>query len=123
MRGKLAETGLVADERDAPALCRLAQLAHHRARRVSGRKRLERLDRGLVGETLREQRRGLPGAHQRAGEDLVNLDVQPGQPFDGFLEPVMPVSVSGRLFVGPLLAALGGDRVANEIELAGFHSA
>ena len=82
VRGQLAEIGLVADERDAPPLRRPSPAApspspadaRARARRAASR--------SAAVDAGREQIGGLPGAHQRAGEDLVDGRVELLQPAD-----------------------------------------
>ena len=84
--------------------------------------RVERLDRRLVAQTVSEQRGGLLRAHQRAREDLVDLHAEPREPFDCLLEPVDALFREGTLrVVRPLLTAVGGNRVADDVEVAGFH--
>src|SRR6185369_3856925 len=84
---------------------------------------VEGLDGRLVTETVCEQRRRLFRADQRAGEDLVDADVQPGKPFDRFLETIDPGFGERSLrIVRPFVAAFRSYRMAYEIQVAGLHA-
>ena len=114
---------LVPDERDAVTSLPPAQLVHHLPRRVAGASASSVLTDVLLPRPVGKQRRRLLGTNERAGKDLVDVDTKPYQAFDGFLEPV-DAGFGQRAFriVRPLFAALRGDRVANEIQIAGFHA-
>ena len=90
---------------------------------LSRRERFKRLHRGLVRKAVRQQVRRLLRAYEWTGEDLVDLDIEPGQPFDDLLEP------GGAGFgqrtpgvVGPFLTAFRGNRMANQIQVTRLHT-
>ncbi len=118
MRGELSKTGLMTDERDPSSLCGLRQLLHHLFRRVTRRERGEKLDRGLSRDAGGEQIGRLLRSHERAAEDLVEPDVQPVETGETVLES-NDTFFRQRTFVvvGPIVAALGGDRMAHDVEL------
>ena len=122
VRGKLAKSGFMADQRDAVMLCRPIQFVHHLRRRVARGKRVERLHRSLVAETVRQERRRLLRAHEGARENFVDIDLEPREPFDDFPEPVDAGFGQRALgIVTPFLAAFRGYRVSNQIKVAGVH--
>ena len=111
-----SEIRLVANERDAPSLRDAGQLRHHRRGRMARRERIEHLDRRLAVQAGGEDLRRLPRAHERAGEDFVHGDVEAPQALDRVLEAVhAPLGEGAFGIVGPLAAALGGDRMANAV--------
>jgi hypothetical protein len=68
----------------------------------------------VTSQAVREQRCRLLRTYQRTREDLVDLDVEPRQALNDFLEFVDALFRQGSLgIVGPLVAALRSNRVAN----------
>src|SRR5678815_2835065 len=117
MGGEFAESGLVSDERDRVMFGCPAQLVHHLSRRVAWRERIECFDGCLVAQAMGKKCRRLFGANEWAGKDLVDVDVEPREPLDRFLETIDSCYGERALrVVRPLVAAFRGDRVANEIE-------
>src|SRR6185503_7366685 len=82
MRGKLAQAGFVADEREPATAGRAGELRQDGARRMPRRQRVEHLDRGFAGQAAGENFSGLLGADERAREDLVDRYVEPRQSAD-----------------------------------------
>ena len=118
MRGELSKTGFMADKRDPSSLRGLRQLLHHLYRRVTWRERGEKLDRGFSRDAGGEQIGRLLRAHKRAAEDLVEPDVQPVEAGETVLES-NHAFFRQRTFVviRPIVAALGGNRMAHDVEL------
>ena len=118
MCGELSKTRFMTDKRDPSALRGLRQLLHHLFRRVTRRERGERLDRGFSRDAGGEQIGRLLRAHKRAAEDLVKSDVQPVETGKAVLES-NDAFFRQRTFVviRPIVAALGGDRMAHDVEL------
>jgi len=123
MRRQFPKPRFVADKRDAMAFCRPTQLIHHLSRRMAGGEGVEGFDGCLVAETVCEQRRRLFRADQRAGENFVDADVQPGEAFNRFLETIDPSLGERSLrIVRPFVAAFRSYRMAYEIQVAGLHA-
>ena len=118
MRGELSKTGFMTDKRDPPSLRGLRQLLHHLYRRVTRPERGEKLDRGFSRDAGGEQIGRLLRAHKRAAEDLVESDVQPVETGKAVLES-NDTFFRQRTFVviRPIVAALGGNRMAHDVEL------
>ena len=118
MRGELSKIRFMTDERNPSSLRGLGQLLHHLFRRVTRRERGERLDRGFSRDAGGEQIGRLLRAHKRAAEDLVESDVQPVETGKAVLES-NDTFFRQRTFVviRPIVAALGGNRMAHDVEL------
>ena len=90
---------------------------------MSRRQCLEGLDDRGAGEAGGQQIGCLTRAHERAGEDLVDDDVEPVQATNGVLEASH--SADGqRAFriVRPFGPPFGSDGVANEVQLERWHA-
>ena len=75
-RGQLADVRLVPDQRDAPLAHVLAELLDDGRGRAGRRERVARRDRRLRLQRFREDVGGLSGPDQRAGDDLIEADVE-----------------------------------------------
>lgn len=123
MRGEFAESRLMSDKRDAMPLGHSTQLVHDLPRRVARGERVEHLDGCLVAETVREERRRLLCTDERAGENLVDADVQPCKPRDRFVETIDACLRQRSLrIVRPVVATVRSYRVTHQIQVAGFHA-
>ena len=86
MRSEFAEARFVADQGNASALGGACQLLHHFLGTLSRRERFEHFHRRLALDTGREQIGRLLRADERAGEDVVELYLEPLQTDNAILE-------------------------------------
>ena len=120
MRGQLAEVRARGRRARCGGACAaLASCARTDAGLCPGASASSILTDGFPLHAGREQIGRLLRAHERAREDFVDLDVERLETVDRFLEARdAPLGQRPLVVVGPVLAALGGDGVANEIERA-----
>ena len=122
MRRKLPEARLMTDERDPPALGGARQLCHHLIGTLSRRKRCKELDRGLP-EMPAASRSAVCFARTRGLVKISSI------PTSSHVRPASTVFEADDAFlgqwtfviIGPIVAAFGGDGVADDVELARRH--
>src|SRR5262245_61913567 len=90
-RGQLADAGFVPDDRDVRFSRVLLEVGEERGMRAARRERFDGDDRRPRIETGGDDLRGLPGAHQRAGENDVDGDVEAREAADRLAQPRHPV--------------------------------
>src|SRR5437867_4391549 len=87
---------------------------------MAWRELLEHPYRWSCWKTGREKLRRLPGADERAGEDLLDDNVQPDKTIDGFLEPRDPALDERPLrIIGPLRSPFRGNGMADDRDFHG----
>jgi len=120
--GELAKVGLVANQRNPPALDAFGERGEHNRGFMAGRQFVERANGRMVTQTCRQQIGSLPGANERARIDLIDPDAKPDQTFHHFSKAAHTIGREWSLgVVGPVIATLGRYAVADEIELARSH--
>ena len=116
---QLANSRLVADERDALTLRMLLEIRQHRRDASPGSQRFGRHEVRMGVQTAGEDLGGLPRAHERARDNHVEHNVEPFQRARELAQLRHPVSGQRALrVVGPRVTPLFGLAMTNEINLA-----